>query len=89
MIGKDQTVEIPAIIKKDGAHPISIGEVEPEILGLMQQVKAYETLAAQAGLNSSYDKALMALVAHPLCPVEKAKEVLDDIIETHGIKLNK
>jgi len=88
MIGHDQTVEIPAIIKKDGAHPLDIGEVEPEILGLMQQVKAYETLAAEAGLMGSYDKALMALVAHPLCPIEKAKDVLDDIIKTHGIELS-
>lgn len=86
-IGHDQTVEIPAVVNRDGASPLPVGEVEPEIMGLIQQVKAYETLAAQAGLQSSYDKALMALVAHPLCPAEKAQAVLDDIIETHGIKL--
>ncbi len=84
-IGPDQTVEIPAIIGKNQAQPLRIGEVHPRILGLMQQVKAYETLAAMAGLEGSYDNALMALAAHPLCPTEKAKDVLDDIIATHGI----
>ncbi len=88
-IGDDQTVEIAALIGKDGAEVLPVDPVEPKILGLMQQVKAYETLAAEAGLEKSYDKALMALVAHPLCPAEKAKAVLDDIIETHGVELHK
>ncbi len=85
-IGADQTVEIPAVIRRDSVTPVRVGAVEPKIAGLMQQVKAYETLAVEAGLEQSYDKALMALVAHPLCPGSKAKEVLDDIIETHGLQ---
>ena len=86
-IGYDQVVEVPAVIRRDGAEPVRIGAVEPKIHGLMQQVKAYETLTVEAGLNASYDSALMALAAHPLCPPWKAKEVLDDIIETHGLTL--
>jgi 6-phospho-beta-glucosidase len=88
-IGADQTVEIPAVIRRDGAHALPVGEVEPKIMGLIQQVKAYETLAVEAGLENSYDKALMALAAHPLCPTEKAVDVLDDIIATHGLTLKK
>lgn len=84
-IEDDQTVEIAARIQRDGAHPLPVGRVEPKIMGLIQQVKAYETLAAQAGLENSYDKALMALAANPLCPTEKAVAVLDDIIATHGL----
>ncbi len=86
-IGEDQTVEIPAIIGRDKVEAVPVGKVEPKIMGLIQQVKAYETLAVEAGLEGSYDKALMALVAHPLCPIEKAREVLDDMIETHDLKL--
>lgn len=84
-IGYDQTVEIPAVITKNGAKPIVVGQVEPKIAGLMQQVKAYESLAVQAGLDGSYDAALLALSTHPLCGAEKAKAVLDDIIETFGL----
>ena len=86
-IGDDQVVEIASVIRRDGAHPLPVGEVDPKILGLMQQVKAYETLAAEAGLEGSYRKAFQALVAHPLCPASKAKAVLDDIIATHGLEL--
>ena len=86
-IGEDQTVEIPAVIRKSGAIPLRIGKVEPHILGLMQQVKAYETLAAEAGLEGSRRKAILALVANPLCPAQKAITVLDDIVQTHGIAL--
>ena len=86
-ICEDQTVEIPAIVGRESIKPVKVDPVDPKILGLMQQVKAYETLAVLSGIESSYDKALMALVAHPLCPPEKAKAVLDDILETHGLSL--
>lgn len=84
-IGYDQTVEIPAVISKLGAKPLVVGAVEPKIAGLMQVVKAYETLAVEAGLTGSYDAALMALTTHPLCGGSKAKAVLDDIIQTFGL----
>ncbi|RJO64293.1 MAG: 6-phospho-beta-glucosidase [Myxococcales bacterium] len=87
-LGDDQTVEVPAVIRKDGARPLPTGPVEPKIFGLMAQVKAYETLAAEAGLEGGYSKALMALVAHPLCPPHKAKAVLDDIVQTFGLRLS-
>lgn len=84
-IGKKQTVEIAATIGKDAIVGKKVEPVHPKILGLMQQVKAYESLAVMAGLRQNYDLALMALVAHPLCPCDKAKAVLDDIIETHKL----
>jgi len=83
-----QTVEIPAIIGRDKIEVKPIGHIEPKIFGLMAQVKAYETLTVEAGLEGSYDKALMALTANPLCPTELARIVLDDMIETHGLKLS-
>ena len=85
--GDSQTVEIAATIGKHNIVPLPVSPVEPKIMGLMQAVKAYETLAAKAGLEGSYQKALMALSTHPLCGPAKAKAVLDDIIETHGVKL--
>lgn len=86
-IGPDQTVEIPAVITRNGAVPLHVGAVETRILGLMQQVKAYETLTVEAALKGSYETALMSLAANPLCPAEKARAVLDDILETHNLSL--
>lgn len=88
-IGPDQTVEVPSMVGKAGVTPLRIGPVEPRFLGLMQAVKAYETLAVEAGLESNYGKALMALSVHPLCGAPKAKAVLDDLLVTHGLTLNR
>ncbi len=44
-------VEIPARIDRDGAHPLPLAPLGPEIRGLVQQVKAYEELAIDAALS--------------------------------------
>ena len=83
-------IEVPCRVTKDGAKPLPLLPPEPIILGLIQTVKAYEELTIQAAVEKNYDQALLALVAHPLGPeVDQAETVLDDIITTHGIKLEK
>ncbi len=86
-IGDDQTVEVAAKIYSDHIEPLPVSPVHPNILGLMQVVKAYESLAVRAGMAHSYNAALMALNLHPLCGPVKAKAVLDDIIRTNGLTL--
>ncbi len=39
-----------------------------EISGLVNQVKAYELLTAEAGITGDYETALMALSTNPLIP---------------------
>ena len=74
-------MEIPAAIDASGAHPIHIGDVEPEIRGLMHQVKAYEELTIEAAVDGSYSKALLALVNNPLVrDADKAENLLDALI---------
>ncbi|MCR4426995.1 MAG: 6-phospho-beta-glucosidase [Firmicutes bacterium] len=75
-------MEIPAVIDGTGAHPIHIGKVEPEIRGVMQQVKAYEELTIEAAVSGSYDRALLALVNNPLVrDADLAEQLLDELIE--------
>jgi 6-phospho-beta-glucosidase len=62
----DAVVEVPARIDRDGAHPIAVGALEPEIGGLVQQVKAYERLTVRAATSGDRDAALKALVTNPL-----------------------
>jgi 6-phospho-beta-glucosidase len=62
----DAVVEIPARIDRDGAHPLPLGPLPPVLLGLIQQVKAYERLAVAAAVSGDRGLALEALLANPL-----------------------
>lgn len=78
---EDIVVEVNAVIDSNGAHPIAVGKLPPEISGLISSVKAYELLSVEAGVTGDYNTALKALIAHPLVPsVKTAKLILDDII---------
>jgi 6-phospho-beta-glucosidase len=59
-------VEVPARIDADGAHPLAQEPLAPELLGLVQQAKAYERLAVQAAVTGDRTVALKALLANPL-----------------------
>jgi 6-phospho-beta-glucosidase len=62
----DAVVEIPARIDRDGAHPLPLGPLPPVLLGLIQQVKAYERLTVAAAVSGDRGLALEALLANPL-----------------------
>ena len=62
----DAVVEVPARIDRDGAHPLPLAPLAPEMLGLVQQVKAYERLAVGGRGHGRPDLALKALMANPL-----------------------
>ena len=77
----DAVVEINAMVDADGAHAISFGALPVHLNGLLQQVKAYETLAIDAAVYGDYDKALMALTLNPLVPdMATGQKILDDIL---------
>jgi 6-phospho-beta-glucosidase len=62
----DAVVEIPARVDRDGAHPLPLAPLAPEMRGLVQQAKAYEELAIAAARSGDRDLALRALMANPL-----------------------
>lgn len=77
----DSVVEVNCLVGKSGAVPLPVGTVPTEISGLIKQVKAYEILTIEAGVHGNTDKALLALVNHPLVPsVTVAKALLQEII---------
>ncbi|MDF2568719.1 MAG: 6-phospho-beta-glucosidase [Sporomusa sp.] len=77
----DCVIETNCVISKNGALPLQVGELQPELAGLVQHVKAYEMLAIEAGVHGDRKKALQALVNHPLVPsVGVAKELLADLL---------
>jgi 6-phospho-beta-glucosidase len=62
----DAVVEVPARIDADGAHPLPLAPLAPELLGLVQQAKAYERLAVEAAVTGDRVAARKALLANPL-----------------------
>jgi 6-phospho-beta-glucosidase len=62
----DAAVEIPARVDREGAHPLPLAPMAPEIRGLVQAVKAYEDLAVAAAISGDRSLVEKALLAHPL-----------------------
>ncbi len=79
----DTVVEVPARIDRDGAHPLPTEPLAPEMLGLVQHVKAFETQVIRAALSGDDRDALRALIANPLVPAVVAPALLDAIIEAN------
>jgi 6-phospho-beta-glucosidase len=74
-------VEVPALIDRDGAHPVRLGPLAPEQRGLVQAVKAYEELTIQAARTGDRQVALRALATNPLVGGEVAGPLLDALLE--------
>ena len=63
----DDVLEIPAIIGKDGAKPVSVDRWDNiHIKNMMRIVKAYEKLTIKAALSGDDNIALNALMLNPL-----------------------
>src|SRR5215217_7519907 len=62
----DAVVEVPARVDAAGAHPLPLAPLAPELLGLVQQAKAYERLAVEAAVTGYRTMARKALLANPL-----------------------
>ncbi len=78
-------VEIPARIDRDGAHPLPLAPLAPEIRGLVQAAKAYEELAVRAAVEGDRRAAYLALLANPLVrDAPTASGLLEAIIETNA-----
>ncbi|MGJ9382245.1 6-phospho-beta-glucosidase [Salipaludibacillus sp. CF4.18] len=83
-IPNDSAVEISSIITKNGPKPIAIGDLPVSVRGLVQQIKSFERVAAEAAVSGDYDKALLAMTINPLVPSDTvAKVILDEMLEAH------
>lgn len=80
----DSAIEVSAMITKDGPKPLSIGELPIQIRGLVQQIKSFEIVAAEAAVTGDYNTALLAMTMNPLVQSQqKAKKILDEMLEAH------
>jgi 6-phospho-beta-glucosidase len=87
-IADHAVVEIPARIDRVGAHPIPLRPLEPDMLGLVQQAKAYEELTIAAARTGDREIALRALLANPLVGNwEIARPLLDELLAANRVHL--
>lgn len=78
----DAVVEVPARITRDGAEPLRLAPLAPEMRGLVEAARAYEELAIQAALTGDRRVALRALLANPLVGRwSMAAPMLDALLE--------
>lgn len=83
-IPAESAVEISSVITKDGPRPVAVGELPVAVQGLVQQIKSFERVAAEAAVTGNYGTALLAMTINPLVPSDtKAKQMLDDMLEAH------
>lgn len=81
-LADDDVVEIAATIDRDGAHPLSVAGLSPDMLGLVQHAKAYERLTIEAAMSGDRDVALRALMTNPLVrDFDVAVPLLEELLE--------
>ena len=80
----DAVVEVPCRIGAGGADPLAQRPLPPEMLGLVEQVKAYERLTVAAARDGDRDMALKALMANPLVASHSvAAPLLDALLDAN------
>ncbi len=84
----DAVVEVPCRISAAGAQPLPQRALPPEMLGLVEQVKAYERLTVAAAVTGHRPTALKALMANPLVATyERAAPLLDSLLDANRAHL--
>jgi len=76
-------VEVPAVVDRDGAHPVRLAPLAPEQRGLVQAIKAYEELAVAAATTGDRRIAVRALAANPLVGAEVASPLLEALLRAN------
>lgn len=80
----DSAVEISSIITKNGPVPLAMGDIPVAVRGLVQQIKSFERIAAEAAVTGDYNKVVLALTINPLTPSDTiAKQIVDEMMDAH------
>ncbi|MFD2368781.1 6-phospho-beta-glucosidase [Brevibacillus sp. GCM10020057] len=83
-IPDDSAVEVNCVITREGPIPLAVGDLPVPVRGLVQQIKSFERVAAEAAVTGSYHQALLAMTINPLVPGDAvAKQILDEMLEAH------
>ena len=81
---REAVVETACMVNATGATPITFKGFPDSVRGIVAAVKNYESLTVEAAVEGSRDKALFALLAHPLIlDYDLARPMLEEILTTN------
>lgn len=81
----DTIVEVPCLVDRHGAHPISMGALPRPAKSVIQSVVAYEDLAVDAAARGDRALGLQALLAHPFVrDASEAEKLLREGLNAHS-----
>jgi len=85
-IDDDAVVEVVCRMDRAGAHPLPVGPIPLPFRGVMQALKAYETLTVEAAVQRSKRLARLALLNHPLVgDVDIVEPLVEEMLQAHGL----
>ena len=80
----ESAIEINCRITDKGPVPIPVGELPVQIKGLIQQIKSFERISAEAAVTGDYNTGVLALTINPLVSSDKLARILfDEMLEAH------
>ena len=86
----DAVIETNCIIGREGATPLTDIDVPAAILGLVEQVTAYEMFTIDAAVSGDRGKLLTAFLNHPLVhDVRDARAAMEEMLEANRAYLPK
>ena len=81
-------VEVPALVGRAGARPLTVPDLPPDQLALVQAVTGYEVLTIAAARTGNRVTALRALLANPLVRQwDVAEPLLDELLAANRDRL--
>ena len=72
----DLVVEVPGRVDREGAHPLPVPGLAPQVHGLIAQLGEYQALTAEAAWNGDRRAAIRALASNPLVTSLSTAEAL-------------
>ncbi len=86
-IDNDAVVEVVCRVDRNGAHPLPVGPIPLAFRGVVQALKAYETLTVEAAVQRSKRLAVLALLNHPLVgDLDVIEPLLDEMLDAHNLE---
>ena len=85
-IEADAAVELVCKIGANGAEALPVGKIPLAFRGVIQAVKAYETLTVQAAVERSKTLAVQALLNNPLVgDLDVAEPLVNELLKAHQL----
>jgi 6-phospho-beta-glucosidase len=85
-IDDDAVVEVVCEVNRHGARALPVGPIPLAFRGLVQALKAYETLTVEAAMHRDRRLATLALMNHPLVgDLDIIGPLLSEMLEANGL----